>query len=132
MAEIAPLTPLRYDLEQLKDSGGLASIVAPPYDVIDAEQRAVLAARHPNNIVRLILPEGDDESRYITANVLYKAWRREGVLVRDEEPAFYRYDQTFTPPGGGAARTRRGFLGLVKLVALNQKIVLPHERTLSG
>ncbi len=132
MAEIAPLTPLRYDLEQLKDSGGLASIVAPPYDVIDAEQRAQLAARHPNNIVRLILPEGDDESRYITANVLYKSWRREGVLIRDEEPAFYRYDQTFAPPGGGPAKTRRGFLGLVKLVALNQKIVLPHERTLSG
>src|SRR5688572_20998915 len=132
MAEIAPLKPLRYDLSQLADSGGLASVVSPPYDVIDAEQRAALAARHPNNIVRLILPEGDDDAKYVTANVLYKAWRREGVLVRDEEPAFYRYDQTFAPPGGGASIRRRGFLGLVKLVALDQKIVLPHEKTLSG
>ena len=39
-AEIAPLTPLRYDLARLADSGGLASVVAPPYDVIDATQRA--------------------------------------------------------------------------------------------
>src|SRR5688572_9679366 len=132
MAEIAPLTPLRYDLSQLADSGGLTSVVSPPYDVIDAAQRAELAARHPHNIVRLILPEGDGDEKYIIANTLYKAWRKEGVLVRDEEPAFYRYDQTFAPPGGGSKIRRRGFLGLVRLVALDQKIVLPHERTLSG
>ncbi len=132
MAEIAPLTPLRYDLARLAGSGGLASVVAPPYDVIDAEQRAELAARHPHNVVKLILPEGEGDTKYERARELFEAWRKEGVLVRDEEPAFYRYDQTFTPPGGGARRTRRGFLGLVRLVDLDKGIVLPHERTLSG
>jgi uncharacterized protein (DUF1015 family) len=130
MAEIAPLTPLRYDLSRL--AGGLADVVAPPYDVIDAAQRAELAARHPHNIVKLILPEGEGDLKYAHAQQLISAWRAEGVLVRDDEPAFYRYDQTFTPPGGGKARTRRGFLGLVKLVATSEGIVLPHERTLSG
>jgi uncharacterized protein (DUF1015 family) len=132
MAEIAPLTPLRYDLTRLAAAGGLASVVAPPYDVIDAAQRAELAARHPHNIVKLILPEGEGDTKYAHARDLYDAWRAEGILTRDEEPAFYRYDQTFTPPGGGRARTRRGFLGLVKLVGLDKGIVLPHERTLSG
>jgi uncharacterized protein (DUF1015 family) len=132
MAEIAPFTPLRYDLSRLAASGGLASVVAPPYDVIDAAQRAELASRHPNNIVKLILPDGDGDTKYGNAQQLFGAWRDEGVLVRDDEPAFYRYDQTFTPPGGGKARTRSGFLGLVKLVALDKGIVLPHERTLSG
>lgn len=133
MAEIAPLTPLRYDIARLAGSGGLASVVAPPYDVIDAAQRAELAARHPHNVVKLILPEGEGDAKYERARELFSAWRSEGVLVRDEEPAFYRYDQTFTPPGGkGAPRTRRGFLGLVRLVDLDKGIVLPHERTLSG
>ena len=136
MAEIAPLTPLRYDLTRLAApaSGGFASVVAPPYDVIDAAQRAELAARHPNNVVKLILPEGEGDAKYAHAAKLLSAWRAEGALVRDDEPAFYRYDQTFTPPGspGGKAITRRGFLGLVKLVALDRGIVLPHERTLSG
>ncbi len=132
MAEIAPLTPLRYDLDKLAASGGLASVVAPPYDVIDPAQRAELAARHPNNIVKLILPEGEGDAKYGNAAELFGKWRDEGVLIRDDEPAFYRYDQTFTPPGGGKARTRSGFLGLVKLVALDKGIVLPHERTLSG
>lgn len=130
MAEIAPLTPLRYDLARFP--GGLDPLVAPPYDVIDAAQRAELAARHPNNVVKLILPEGEGDAKYENARQLYTKWREEGVLVRDDEPAFYRYDQTFTPPGGGKERRRRGFLGLVKLVGLDQKIVLPHERTLSG
>jgi uncharacterized protein (DUF1015 family) len=130
MAEIAPLTPLRYDLLRL--AGDFSKVVAPPYDVIDATQRAVLASQHPNNIVKLILPEGDGDAKYANARELYQKWRNEGVLVRDEEPGFYRYEQTFAPPGGGATRTRRGFLGLVKVVPFDAGIVLPHERTLSG
>lgn len=132
MAEIAPLTPLRFDLSRLAASGGLAKVVAPPYDVIDATLRAALAGQHPNNIVKLILPEGEGDAKYANAANLFDAWRSEGALVRDDEPAFYRYDQTFTPPGGGKAITRRGFLGLVRLVPFDQGIVLPHERTLSG
>jgi uncharacterized protein (DUF1015 family) len=133
MAEIAPLTPLRYDLSRLKD--GLGPVVAPPYDVISAEQRAALAARDPHNVVRLILPEGEGDAKYANAGDLLGRWRAQGVLVRDEEPAFYRYDQTFRAPGqlpGSPATRRRGFLALVRLVPFSERIVLPHERTLSG
>ncbi len=131
MAEIAPLTPLRYDIGRL--SGGLASVVAPPYDVISPAERAELAAREAHNVVRLILPEGEGDAKYANAARLLESWRSSGILRRDNEPAFYRYDQTFLPPGGaGSAITRRGFLGLVKLVPLSQRIVLPHERTLTG
>ncbi|MCL2723588.1 MAG: DUF1015 domain-containing protein [Polyangiaceae bacterium] len=131
MAEIAPLTPLRYNLSRL-GAAGLGNVVAPPYDVIDGAQRRELASRDPHNIVKLILPEGEGDAKYANAKELFLSWRKEGMLVRDDEPAFYRYDQTFTPPGGGSPITRRGFLGLVKLVPLDRGIVLPHERTLSG
>src|SRR5438270_655030 len=41
MADIAPLTPLRYDLARFAQTGGsLGRVVAPPYDVIDAADRA--------------------------------------------------------------------------------------------
>src|SRR5580704_11185878 len=130
MADIAPLTPLRYDLSRL--NGDLARVVAPPYDVIDATGRAELAARDAHNVVRLILPEGEGDAKYGNAASLLDAWRAEKVLVRDEQPAFYRYDQTFAPPGGGAPITRRGFLALVRLVPFSDRVVLPHERTLSG
>jgi uncharacterized protein (DUF1015 family) len=133
MAEIAPLTPLRYDSTRF--GGGLASVVAPPYDVISAEERAALCARDPHNVVRLVLPEGKGDDKYGNAADLLLRWRDERVLVRDSEPAFYRYDQTFLPPGqssGGAPLTRRGFLALVRLVPFADRIVLPHERTLAG
>ena len=126
MADIAPLRPLRYN------ASDLAPLVAPPYDVISPAERAELMARSPHNVVRLILPDGEGDAKYGHAATLLGAWRNEAVLTRDETPAFYRYQQTFTPPGGGAARTRRGFLALVRLVPFSERIVLPHERTLSG
>jgi uncharacterized protein (DUF1015 family) len=130
MAQIAPLTPLRYDATRLP--GGLESVVAPPYDVISPEQRQALAARDRYNVVRLILPEGEGDAKYAHAGDLFAQWRSDGVLVRDSEPGFYRYDQSFAPPGGGARLTRRGFLALVRLVPFSERVVLPHERTLSG
>ena len=132
MAEILPLTPLRYDPSR---PGGLSPVVAPPYDVISTAERAELAARDPHNVVRLILPEGEGDAKYGNAARILAEWTSSGALVRDPEPAFYRYDQTFTPPGapeGSRPITRRGFLALVKLVPLSARIVLPHERTLSG
>jgi uncharacterized protein (DUF1015 family) len=130
MADIAPLTPLVYDTSRLPH--GLASVVAPPYDVISPEQRAELAARDPHNVVRLILPEGEGDAKYAHAAELLAAWQKAGILVRDRDPGFFRYDQSFLPPGGGKAITRRGFLALVRLVPLSAGIVLPHERTLTG
>ncbi|MEO8796579.1 MAG: DUF1015 domain-containing protein [Polyangiaceae bacterium] len=128
--QLAPLTPLRYDLTKLVH--GLAAVVAPPYDVIGPDDREALAARDPHNVVRLILPEGELDAKYTHAAELLAAWRAEDVLVRDSEPAFYLYEQTFTEPGTDRKATRRGFLGLVKLATYDEKKVLPHERTLSG
>jgi uncharacterized protein (DUF1015 family) len=130
MAEIAPLTPLRYDLR----TSSLAKVVAPPYDVIDAAQRAELAARDPHNVVRLILPEGEGDAKYAHARALFAEWSAQGVFVREESPAFFRYDQTFAPPAGlaGSKLTRRGFFALVRLRPFSERVILPHERTLSG
>lgn len=130
MADIAPLTPLRYDPEKLQN--GLAGVVAPPYDVIGPEEREALAARDPHNVVRLILPEGEGDAKYQNAAALLTRFREEKVLVRDDQPAFYRYDQTFVAPGTQKRFRRSGFLGLVRLVPFSERIVLPHERTLSG
>ena len=145
MADIAPLTPLRYDPARLvADAKGrsedvgrrIANVVAPPYDVISPEQRELLAQRDPHNVVQLILPKGpggtDGDEKYEHAASLLRRWREEKVLVRDDVPGFYRYDQTFVAPGTTQKQHRRGFLGLVRLVPFSERVVLPHERTLSG
>ncbi len=128
MALIAPLKPLRYALNKVS----LAKVVAPPYDVISEQGRAELAALDPHNVVRLILPEGEGDSRYANAATTLRAWQESGVLVRDDEPGFYRYDQTFVAPGGTRTFTRSGFLALVGTQPYEDRVILPHERTLSG
>ena len=125
MADVRPFRAVRY-------ADPSPDVTAPPYDVLDESQRAELRARDPHNVVRLILPEGEGDTKYGNAANILTAWRKDNVLVRDDEPGFYRYDQTFAPPGGGQSITRRGFLALVKLAPFSERIVLPHERTLSG
>ena len=49
MADVEPLRALHYDLER---TGGLQDVVAPPYDVIDADERVELEASSPYNVVR--------------------------------------------------------------------------------
>jgi uncharacterized protein (DUF1015 family) len=127
MSEIAPMLPLCY-----RDTTLLPRVVAPPYDVIDDALRAALGRRHEYNVVHLDLPEGEGDDKYAASARLFSEWQKRGVLVRQSEPAFYRYAQTFAPPGGGSAITRRGFFALIRAVPFSERSVLPHERTLTG
>ena len=127
MPEIEPFRALRYDPTV---TGALQSVVAPPYDVIDAEQRMALAARSPYNIVRVDLPQGG-EDRYEQAASTLQRWRREGALVLDDGPALWVLDQDYTGPDG-ASRTRRGFFARVRVEQYGPGRIRPHERTHPG
>ena len=127
MPETQPLQALRYSLER---TGGLQDVVAPPYDVIDADQRIVLQARSPYNVVAIDLPEGGDD-RYERAAELLRQWRGEGVIVRDEQPALWTLEQDYTGPDG-KQRTRRGFFARVRVEEYGAGRVRPHERTHPG
>jgi uncharacterized protein (DUF1015 family) len=123
VADVRPFQALTFDPDV---AGPLAALVAPPYDVIDAEARAGYLARSPHNIVNLTLPEDERDSGPLLAS-----WRDEGVLRRDEEPALWWLEQSFVGPDG-VARTREGFLASIKVEPYENKVVLPHERTHSG
>ncbi len=127
MAEIQPLRALHYDLVR---TGGLQDVVAPPYDVIDAEQRRALEARSPYNIVRIDLPEGGDD-RYERAAAELEDWRRQGVIVPDGTPALWTLSQDYTGPDG-QRRTRRGCFARVRVEEYGAGRIRPHERTHPG
>lgn len=134
MAKVRPFRPLRYVTDPLQagSSSELGRRIAPPYDVIDASLRAELAARDAHNVVRLDLPEGDGDAKYEVAARLLGSWLESGVLARDQEPAFFTYSQRFVNPVDGGTRTRRGFFAAVQLEPYDARVILPHERTLSG
>jgi uncharacterized protein (DUF1015 family) len=129
MPDISAFRGIRYDLGHV---GSLSNVVAPPYDVIDAELQDALYARHPANVVRLILNKdepGDDEynNRYSRAARLLRMWLREGVLFTEADPAIYVYHQVFNE--GGAEYTRRGFMCRVRLERFGEGNIYPHEET---
>ncbi len=127
MAQIAPFHGLRFDLSRLGDA---ARLLAPPYDVINDDERRALEQRHERNIVHLDLPRGEGDLRYTNAGTQLDRWTADGTLRRDDKPALYRYEQTFS--FAGTPYVRKGFVGLLKLEPFSARVVLPHEHTLSG
>jgi uncharacterized protein (DUF1015 family) len=127
MADVQPLRALHYDPAV---AGPLQDVIAPPYDVIDAGQRAALIERSPNNVVAVDLPQGEPD-RYAAAREQFERWQADGVLVRDEQPALWAHTQDYTGPDG-QRRTRRGFFSRVRIDGYGPGRVRPHERTHPG
>jgi uncharacterized protein (DUF1015 family) len=129
MADVQAFRALRYDLGVV---GSLQSVIAPPYDVIDPEQRAALAARSPHNVVNVDLPQaplGGDA--YEEAARLLDLWKRQGAVVRDAEPALWALQQDYTGPDGRQL-TRRGIFARVRVEEYGPGKIRPHERTHPG
>jgi uncharacterized protein (DUF1015 family) len=127
MADAQPLRALHYDLATV---GSLADVAAPPYDVIDPQQRAALAARSPYNVVRIDLPEGEPDPYAEAARTLQR-WRDEGAVVRDDEPALWTLTQDYTGPDGRQL-ARHGVFARVRVEDYGPGRIRPHERTHPG
>lgn len=133
MAKIVPFRALRYNLARLSDP---SRVMAPPYDVISPALQEELYARSPYNVVRLILGRTDpadsaSDNRYSRAATDFKAWQKEDVLQREQEPSLYLYDQEY-PLENGEVVTRKGFMALTRLEDFSSGVVKPHEKTLAG
>jgi uncharacterized protein (DUF1015 family) len=105
------------------------AVTAPPYDVIDAAQRAELASRSDANAVRFDLPdEADGPGRYRAAADLLRELELAGTLVTDDAPSFYVYRMVYRDERG-AERHTTGVLGALTLSRPGEGDILPHEHT---
>ena len=128
MPQVFPFRAIRY-----RDGSELATVTAPPYDVIPPEEATRLERSHPHNIVRITLgrelsgPGGD---RYSQAAEYLRRWLASGVLVQDKSPRIYLYrvDYVFE----GTRRSTAGLIGALALEELGEGGVFPHERTTPG
>jgi uncharacterized protein (DUF1015 family) len=131
MAKIVPICGVRYNTEK---AGPLELLVAPPYDVIDAKGQKAYYAKSPYNVIRLEygeVREHDDaaDNRYTRASGFFDSWLREGILVHEERPAIYFYEQEFQ--AGDRRLVRNGLIAGVGLEDYASGMILPHEETLS-
>jgi uncharacterized protein (DUF1015 family) len=122
MPRLLPFPGVRY-----RPDLPLNRLIAPPYDVVGAEERARLAGRHRANAIHVELPEDDPrsgEDRYRHAAALFAEWRHEGIIRADPRPAFYAYRMAI--PGGP---TVTGVIGALACEPPGGD-VLPHEQTI--
>jgi uncharacterized protein (DUF1015 family) len=131
LADVRPFRGLRYDIRR---AGDPAELIAPPFDVISPEEQASLHRRSPHNIVRLELGEQraadtPQDNRYTRAAACLREWLESGILLRNETPSFYLYEQEFAYQG--QQYRRRALLGRVRLEEWEVGVIRPHEHTMA-
>jgi uncharacterized protein (DUF1015 family) len=125
MPRFEPFSGIRYDVQKVDP----ALVSAPPYDVIDDDDRAALVAQDPHNAVRIDLPADEDGlDRYDVAPRLFAEWLESGVLRQDAKPSFYAYAMDFVGDDGTPRQTL-GVFGALELHAPGEGGILPHEHT---
>ncbi len=131
MARIQPFKGIYYNQKQ---SGPLADVITPPYDVLSIEEQESLYSKSPFNLVRLEqgLSYADDHeynNRYTRAAKTFQQWIDERVLIQDDHPSFYLHEQSFKYRG--SLYTRIGMMAALRLEPFG-KSVFPHERTMTA
>jgi uncharacterized protein (DUF1015 family) len=112
----------------------LDDVISPPYDQFKEGLDDLLFARHPHNMAHLIVNQEtvldtETNNRYTRSRVLLDEWLQQRVFLQDPEPSLYPYFQTYETDR--SSKTRKGFIALGEVTDYEQRIVLPHERTLS-
>ena len=129
MAEVSPFRGWRFNPSMV---GDMASVLCPPYDMIDEATQEELKRQNKYNVIHLEAGEGLDwntsaKEQYTAASNLFDQWRKEEVLRQDEEPCYYLMRHSF--PLGGKTMVRIGLIASVGLEDYKTRQILPHEFT---
>jgi uncharacterized protein (DUF1015 family) len=133
MATIKPFRAIRYNQEKI---GHINDVISQPYDRVRYGLQDEYYALSGYNITRIIKgkeyeSDSDTDNVYTRANDFLTQWLKDGILIREDEPAFYVYHQTFPLPSGKSI-TRKAFICAFELSDFDEGIVLPHEKTHAG
>ena len=133
MANIKPFRGIRYDQKKISR---INDVISQPYDRVRYGLQDQYYKLSEFNITRIIKgkefeTDSDQDSVYTRANAFLNQWLSEGVLVREDQPAYYVYHQTFPLPTGESI-TRKAFICAFELSDFESGIVLPHEKTHAG
>ncbi len=131
MVQIRPIRGLRF-----KNDGSLdfAKLLTPPYDVIDEQMQEAFYQKSPYNIIRLEYGKsspGDNPERnkYTRAAETLSTWRRDGIIMQENNPSVYLYEQHFEIDQ--QHYVRESLFCAVSLSPFERGEVIPHEETMS-
>jgi len=109
----------------------VADVASPPYDVMDRSEARALLDAHPSSFYRVIRSDallGDDVDPYgpeamARAREELASMLGEGLLVRDESPCLYLYEQTM------GEHVQLGLVAGASAAEYRDGVIKRHEKT---
>ena len=128
MANIKAFRGYRYNTDKIDNLG---SVISPPYYNMPKEDKDALYDKSEYNSVRLFSGkklESDtrQENTFTRAKNYLDKWIEDGILVRDEEPVIYMYEQTIEMYDTHYSNT--SFVALVELEEIGKGAIMPCEK----
>ena len=129
--KVIPFKGLRYDEKKFKSPG---EFVCWPFDIIKEKHQDKFYRKGICNIIRITLGkekknDSSTNNKYTRANEFLNQWIKKRILIKENKPAFYAYQQIYKIPFTNEKKSINGFIGLVKLQDYKKKKILPHEDT---
>jgi len=124
-----------YNKEEISDHGGL--LVAPPYDVLNEQQRSACLDLHPHNILHIdygqVLADDEKYNWHKRSGELLKKWLESGVFTRLDKPAIFHVETSCRNPQKEGLIVRNGLVCLMRIEDFSaDSQVRPHEKTFSS
>ena len=109
----------------------VAEVACVPYDVVDREESAALAAGKPHTLLRVdraeidLPPETDpySDAVYAQARENFLALQKNGALIRESEPCLYLYQQRM------GSHVQTGLAAVCHIEDYERDIIKKHEKT---
>lgn len=133
MSTIRAFSAVRYRTDNRRRD--IATRLAPPYDILNQQDKDRLLTADPKNFVKIDLPHVPPKSAgppaaYEASRDTLREWLADGTMVRDEKPQLYVYHQRFRQ--AGVEHLRKMFFARLRLEPFGTGSVFPHERTFGG
>nr|CRH04938.1 conserved protein of unknown function [Candidatus Magnetococcus massalia] len=109
----------------------VSQVAAPPYDVLNREEAAEMAAGNPHSFLHVSKAEIDlpadldpyDPKVYATAKANYAKLKADGMIAQDEAPCFYVYRLIWQ------GRAQTGIVAAASVEAYDSDRIKKHEFT---
>jgi uncharacterized protein (DUF1015 family) len=129
VADVRPFRGTHYNESLIQN---WSDVICPIFDVITPQMQEELYKKNEFNFIRLEygreLPQDTlEDSRYTRSAATLEEWLNKHILVDDEKPAIYIYNQSFTYMG--RQYNRRGMIARVRVEEWDQNVIRPHEVT---
>lgn len=128
MADIMAFKGYMFNKDKIDDLG---NVMSPPYDSISPEEQQEHYDRHEYNAIRLTKGKKFDtdtetDNPFTRANEYLASWIESGVLIQDEDPAIYLYEQEVE--FNNTTYSNKGFVALLALEDFGNRVI-PCEDT---